>query len=334
MEVLIINQREVPQLLPMGECICVMEKTLAALAQGQAVLPLRSAIRLPGGELLALMPSYLAGIPTIGVKAITVFSANHGTEYDSHQGAVLVFEAQHGSLCAVVDATAITAIRTGAVSGLATRLLARPDAGDLALLGAGTQASGHLDAMLQVRQIRRVRVWSASLHESQRFADAESARHGIKVEPVPAAEEAVRGADLICTVTSASTPILQGDWLSPGAHINAVGSSIPATRELDTNAVVRSRLFVDRRESTTSEAGDFLFPKREGAIGDDHILAEVGEVLLGLREGRRSPEEITLFKSLGLAVEDLAAAHYVYEQARERGLGTSVELGGRHHAAL
>jgi alanine dehydrogenase len=334
MAVLIINQREVPELLPMGECMDVMEKCLAALARGQAVLPLRPMLRTPQGDMLAMMPAYLSDIEALGVKVITVFAGNHGTEYDAHQGAVLVFEPEHGSLAAVVDATAITAIRTAAVSGVATKLLARPDACDLALLGAGTQARGHLEAMLLARKLRRVRVWSLCLEESRGFARRESARHGIEVEPMATAEAAVAGADLICTVTSAKTPILQGAWIAAGAHINAVGSSIPATRELDTAAVVRARLFVDRRESTVNEAGDFLFPKKEGAIGEDHIQGEIGELLLGARQGRRSPEEITLFKSLGLAIEDLASAHYIYEKALALRKGTVVELGGRHQAMM
>jgi len=182
---------------------------------------------------------------------------------------------------------------------------------------------------MTVRNVRRVRVFSRDEERRCAFAERESARRGIPVEAVASAREAVDGADMICTTTSAREPVLMGDWIAPGAHINAVGSSIRTTRELDTAAVVKSRLFVDRRESTINEAGDFLFPKEEGAIDDRHILGEIGELLLGQNSGRATDDEITLFKSLGLAVEDLASAHYVLERALAEGVGARVELGGR-----
>jgi ornithine cyclodeaminase len=231
-------------------------------------------------------------------------------------------------LLAIVDATSITAIRTAAVSAVATKLLARDDANDLAILGSGTQARTHLEAMLLARPIRRVRVWSQHPENATRFAERESQRHSIKVEVMPDARTAVAGADIICTTTSATQPVLLGEWLTAGAHINAVGSSVPFTRELDTAAIVRAHLFVDRRESTLNEAGDFLFPKKEGAINDEHIRGELGEILLGKIKGRELSEEITLFKSLGLAIEDLASAQYIYTQAQAKGIGTWLPLGG------
>jgi ornithine cyclodeaminase len=267
----------------------------------------------------------------MGIKVVSVMPGNHGTEYDSHQGAVMVFETEYGRLLAMVDASEITAIRTAAVSGVATRLLAREDAGDLAILGSGVQAHTHLEAMMVARDLKRVRVWSRNEDNARRFAERESERHGLTVEVMPMAQAAVEGADIICTTTSSREPILMGDWLSPGTHINAVGSSVAFARELDTAAVVRSRLFIDRRESTVNEAGDFLFPKQEGAVDDNHIQGEIGEILLGQNTGRTTSEEITLFKSLGLAVEDLAAADYIYRQALEKGLGTAVEFGETRH---
>jgi ornithine cyclodeaminase len=186
--------------------------------------------------------------------------------------------------------------------------------------------------MLLARKIRRVRVWSRTLDHAQAFAQRESERHNIQVEPIATAREAVEGADIICTTTAAREPVLMGDWLAPGAHINAVGSSVSSARELDTAAVVKSRLFVDRRESTLNEAGDFLIPKKEGVIGDDHIQGEIGEVLLGQVAGRKSPEEITLFKSLGLAVEDVASAQHIYQKAAAKGAGTWIEFGGSRYA--
>lgn len=329
MRVLIINHAEVHELLPMDECIDVLAEAFRALSGGDAINPLRHVMWLPDRSgLLGLMPAFLADIKTMGVKAISVFPGNEGTEYDSHQGTVLLFETEHGRLVAIVDAGAITAIRTAAASGVATRLLARHDAEELAILGSGLQAQTHLAAMLVARTIRRVRVWSRTPEHAHAFARRESARHNIEVAPVATARDAVDGADIICTVTAAREPVLMGEWLAPGAHVNAVGSSVPFARELDTPAVVRSRLFVDRRESTLNEAGDFLIPKQEGVLGDDHIQGEIGEILLGRVQGRESAEEITLFKSLGLAVEDLASAHYVYTKALTQGTGTWVELGG------
>jgi ornithine cyclodeaminase len=328
-QILIVNQSEVKQLLPMAECIEVMAEALKTLSRGQAILPLRPVMWLPEKVgALGMMPAYMGDLQIMGLKIVSVFPGNHGTEYDSHMGAVMIFETKHGQPLAVMDATEITAIRTAAVSGVATRLLAREGAGDLAVLGSGTQARTHLEAMLLCRKIRRVRVWSRNPDNGRRFAERESKRHSIRVELMPTVQAAVQGADIICTTTSSPDPILLGNYLSPGCHINAVGSSVPFARELNTEAVVKSRLFVDRRESTVNEAGDFLIPKKEGAIGDGHIQGEIGEILLGKVKGRKSQEEITLFKSLGLAVEDLASADHVYKKAIAAGMGTRVELGG------
>jgi ornithine cyclodeaminase len=334
MKVLVANGEDVRALLPMNECIGVMEEALRMLAGGDALLPLRTMMLLPGRpDLMGLMPSYLGGIHSVGVKVICAFPSNQGTRYDSHQGVVLLFDSEHGLLRAVVDGTAVTAIRTAAVSGVATKLLAREDAGDLAIIGAGTQASTHLAAMLEVRRIRRVRVYSDPIEGARRYAERESQRHGISVEVAPSAEAAVRGADVICTVTTSDQPVLLGEWLSPGAHINAVGAFQPTTRELDTTAVVRARMYVDRLESTLNEAGDFLIPRSEGAIGDDHIAGEIGQVLVGDVGGRRTPDEITLFKSLGIAVEDLAAANHILKKAAVTGRGTWIEMGGAHYGS-
>ena len=327
MKTLLVTQKEVPALLPMKECVDLMAETLKASSAGDVVLPLRSMVWKPDrAGLLGLMPAYLGSPAWLGLKVVSVFPGNHGTEYDSHQGVVMLFEVEHGAPVAIIDATSITAIRTGAASGAATRLLAREDAGDLAILGSGVQARAHLEAMRAVRTIRRVRVWSRNPENARAFAARESA------EAVKDARSAVEGADLICTTTAAREPVLQGDWIAPGAHINAAGACFASWRELDTAAVKRARLYVDRRESALNEAGDFIIPRQEGAIGDDHIVGEVGDVLLDRVPGRRSRDEITLFKSLGIAVEDLAAAHLILQNARKRGLGTAIELGGKRDA--
>ena len=319
MKVLTVNHREVQQWLSMGECVDAMADVFMMLNRGNAVNPLRNLMWLPDKSgLIGMMPSFLGENKVMGLKAISVFPGNHATEYDSHQGTVMLFETRNGRLLAMMDAGKITAIRTAAVSAVATRLLAAPHAETLAILGSGVQAATHLEAMRVVRNIKHVRVWSRNYDHARAFADREVSGRSLSIEALKSAERSVDGADIICTVTSSTDPVLQGGWIAPGTHINAVGSSVPFARELDTAAVVKSKLFVDRRESTLNEAGDFLFPKKEGAIDDDHILGEIGDVLLDKIKGRESGEDITLFKSLGLAVEDVAAAHLIYQKLSQQ----------------
>lgn len=329
---LLIDHKEVRRLLPISEAVDAMTEAFRALAHGEAILPLRSIVWNPGRTGgLGLMPGFLP--QRLGVKAVTFFPGNHGTELDSHQGVVLLFEAERGRLLAILDATEITALRTAAVSALATRLLANERAGDLAIFGSGTQARTHLAAMRAVRPLHRVRVWSRSAENARAFAHRESERHGIAIETADTPEEAARGADLICTVTSSRDPFLRGDWLSPGAHINAVGSSVAFARELEASAVARASLFFDRRESILHESGDFLLAKSEGAVTDAHLRGELGDVLVGKCAGRQSPAEITLFKSLGLAVEDIVAADHVHRRALAQGAGIAIDLGGKREPA-
>lgn len=334
MSMRVVTQDQVRELLRMDECIDVMRQALETLARGDAVLPLRSMVRLPDRPgLLGLMPAYLGTPAVMGLKVVTVMPHNHGTEFDSHQGAVMIFEVEHGRPLAVIDATSITAIRTAAVSGVATLALAREDAGDLAILGTGTQAASHLEAMRVVRRLRRVRVWSRDPAHARAFAEREGARHGIAIEAAASARTAVDGADLICTTTAARTPVLEGAWLAPGTHINAVGACFRDTRELDGAAVAACRLYVDRRESALNESGDILLARAEGAIGDGHIVGELGELLLGTVPGRAAPGDRTLFKSLGIAIEDLAAAHHIWRKAERLDQGTAIEFGGRRAGA-
>ncbi|MFQ5675022.1 MAG: ornithine cyclodeaminase family protein [bacterium] len=329
MKVRILSEKDVYALLPMSECMGVMEETLKTLGSGDGVNPLRSLLRFPEGNgILGMMPAYLGSPKCTGIKVVTVMPGNHGTEYDSHQGMVMLFEVEHGCPLAMIDASSITAIRTAAASGVATQLLACKDATKLAILGSGVQARTHLEAMLEARQLAEVTVWSRNVGNAQAFAELESEKHGIAIKAVPTAREAVEGAQIICTTTSAHGPVLHGQWISPGAHINAVGACIPAFRELDSEAVVRSRLYVDRRESALNEAGDFLIPQKEGVIDETHIIGEIGELLLERIPGRGSDDEVTLFKSLGIAVEDLGAAHYIYEKAIKAGQGVEVDIGG------
>jgi ornithine cyclodeaminase len=251
---------------------------------------------------------------------------NKPPQHSSHLGLVLLFEAEHGQPVALLDAAEITAIRTAAASGLATRLLARKEAGDLALLGAGEQARSHLEAMLSVRPLRRIRVWGRDRDKARLFAEAQGARHRIAIETSATVREAIAGADIICTMTKAREPILQGDWLTPGVHLNVVGSSIAAAAEIDTAAVEKARFFVDCRNSTVNEGGEYLKALRAGAITPEHIVAEIGEVANGSKAGRSSPLEITLYKSLGIAPQDLASAHYVLDKARAAGKGQVIDF--------
>ena len=331
---LILSQADVQRLLPMQECIDVMASTLATLARGDAVLPLRTVIRVPNGRnAFAVMPAYLGEPKTIGAKIITVYPGNPGTQYDSHQGAVLLFDASNGSLVAVLDATAVTTIRTAAVSAVATRLLARENAAELAILGAGVQGHAHLEAIHAVRPLSKLRVWSRDRGHADALARVAVERFGIDASVAPTAEDAVHASSIVCTTTAATEPVLHGAWLAEGAHVNAVGASTPNAREVDTETVVRSRLYVDRRESALNEPGDILVPLRNGEITPAHILGEIGELLIDRARGRETERDITMFKSLGLAVEDLGAASHVYAKAIGERAGVSVELGGTRLAA-
>jgi ornithine cyclodeaminase len=329
-KVLILTHVEIERLMPMASCIDVMAQGLEALARGHAYQPLRVILRPPNASgLMGLMPAVVSGPgrkPAYGLKALCLFADNPARGKDAHQGGVLLFDGETGELLALMNASAITAIRTAAVSGLATRLLAREDAGDLALIGAGVQARTHLLAMAAVRRLRRVRVASRTIERAQALAKGMQSQVSCAIEPVASARDAARSADLIVTVTNSAKPVLELSWISAGAHLNVVGSSVPNAREVDTATMAAAALFVDRRESTLAESGEYLLAAADGAIGPDHIRAELGELLTRMRPGRRTPAEITLFKSLGLAVEDLAAAEFLYQRAKETGGGTWVEF--------
>jgi ornithine cyclodeaminase/alanine dehydrogenase-like protein (mu-crystallin family) len=323
-ELLVVGHDDIKRLLPMEECIELMASVLADLARGDVWQPLRFVVRPPEEpSLMGLMPSHRsAAEPAYGLKVVCIFPGNPERGLDAHQGGVLLFDGATGELRALLDASAVTEIRTAAVSGVATRLLAHEDARELAILGSGVQARSHLEAMSKVRPFEQARVFSRRAEHAQAFAAEAGAP--FPVEAVESAEEAVRGADVVVTATSSAEPIVQRDWLKPGAHVNAVGSSIPTARELDADTVAAAALFADARESMVNEGGDYLFAVREAGIGPDHIRAELGEVLTGSGQGRLADDELTVFKSLGLAAEDLAAAEYVYTRAQAAGAGATV----------
>jgi len=321
---LLLNYDDVRRLLPMASCIEVVRQSLVALASGQVHQPLRTVVRPPqSAGLMALMPAHMSGPePIFGFKAVSVFPDNPLLGKDAHQGVVLLVDPHTGEPSALVNASAITMIRTAAASAVATDLLALPEAEELAVIGSGVQARAHILAMQCVRPIRRVRVVSRSAEHAHRLVAELTGQ--VKAELVVAAsiEEALSGAEIVVTATNATAPLVSRQWLAGGGHVNAIGSSIPTTRELDSATMAAGLLYTDRRESLLNESGDYLLAAAEGAIGPDNVRGELGELLIGTAPGRTSPSDITIFKSLGLSIEDLAAASYAVGQALESGAGT------------
>ncbi|HET6624089.1 MAG TPA: ornithine cyclodeaminase family protein [Gaiellaceae bacterium] len=317
---IVLSEHEVRQLLDMESCIEAMTEVLASLARGELYQPLRSIARPPeAGTLLGLMPAYRAGpSAAYALKEIVVVPTNPARGLDTHMGGVLLHDGETGELVAILNASPITEIRTAAVSAVATRALARPGAERVAILGSGAQARGHVHAMRAVLGDPEIRVWSRSEDAAAQLAGE------VGATVAPSVDAALFGAEVVCTTTAATEPIVEKRWLASGAHVNAVGSCFPTTRELDTETVAHSSFFTDRRESCLNEAGDFILAAAEGAVGPDHIRAELGEVLAGMHPGREHEDELTVFESLGIAVEDLASAELVVRRARERGVGTEV----------
>lgn len=321
MSVLVLGEDDVRATLDMPRCIEAMEGVLAALARGEVSMPLRTIFRVPDEAVLGLglMPAHRGGdAPVISLKEVVVAPGNSARGLDPHQGAVLLHDGTTGELVAVLNASPITEIRTAAVSAVATKLLARPGARHVAILGSGVQGRSHAVAMREVLPEAELRVWSRDPAHAEALA---LEAHGL---PCATVREALSSADVVCTCTASPEPIVTLADLEPGAHLNAVGSSGPWARELEADVVAACSLFVDRRESTVNESGDYLGAVTERGIGPDHILAELGELLVGAHPGRRSDDELTVFESLGLAAEDLAAATLCVESARERGIGVEV----------
>jgi ornithine cyclodeaminase/alanine dehydrogenase-like protein (mu-crystallin family) len=315
---IVLDEDAVGKALPMGECIDAMERAFASVAHGAFVQPLRLIAWQPDGRGgIASMPAYLDGI--LGAKLITVFPQNRSAGLESHQGIVALHESQNGRLLAILHAGAMTAIRTAAVSGVATRLLANPDAAELALLGSGAQAASHLLAMREVRDIRRVRIWSRTPQNARVFAERETSAE-LPVIAHDTIEETLEGADIVCTLTAATAPIVHANWVAKGAHINSVGASVPGFRELDSSVVHEARVYVDMRDTALRESDDL----RE--LPPTRVVGELSEMVTGTCPLRTDRGEITLFKSVGMAIEDLAAAQFVYERAIQRGLGIQVDF--------
>lgn len=328
---LILNGSQVRDLYPMREAIDVMAEAMRRYSDGRVTMPLRTILR-PAGEtgLMGTMPGYVAGdsLAGFGLKAMMLKPENPSRGLDLHIGLVVVFDQETARPLAMMDASAVTAVRTAAVSAVATAKLARPDAVDLAILGSGVQARSHLEAMSIVRVLERVRVWSPDPAHVRAYADWALEAHGISVEPAASPSAALKGAHIVCTTTSARDPIVSVRDIEPGTHINAVGASFVDHRELEPEVVAAASVFVDSRESASSESGDLLGAIRSGLVGPDHILAEIGEVLSGRHPGRRDTAEITLYKSLGLGVQDIMSGFAIAESAARQGIGLEFSLDG------
>lgn len=322
MSVLVLSEHDVRELLDMESCIAAMEDVLARLTRGELTNPLRSLMMPPGPAAMGLMPAHAAGDePVFSLKEIVVAPGNPARGLDPHQGSVILHDGTTGQLTAVINASPITEIRTAAVSGVATKLLARPCSRTVAIIGSGVQGRSHVDAMQTVLDDPIIRIWSRNASHAEALA---LETHSLVASSV---EEALDGADVVCTATSASEPIVELGWLAPGTHINAAGAFPNGkSRELSSTTVAAARFFVDRRESTLNESGDFLVAAAELGFGPEHIIAELGEILNGDAVGRRTDDELTVFKSMGIASEDLAAAQLIVARARERGLGTEVDF--------
>jgi ornithine cyclodeaminase/alanine dehydrogenase-like protein (mu-crystallin family) len=328
MQLVILSADDVRALLSYEDCASAMRGALTALGSGRAEQPLRTIIKPDGAAgLMALMPSYQTGeeggsAAAYGLKAICITPANPAAGLDTHQGVVLLSSGATGEPVAVVNASAVTEIRTAAVSVVATDLLARPDADQLAVIGTGVQARAHVLALDGARQLSQIRVAGRDPARAEQFAASLHEHTAARVRACPSARDATAGAGIIVTATSSAQPVLHRDWIEPGAHINAVGACLPHQRELDTATVAAGVLFADRRDSLLAESGDYRLAAAEGAVTDNQVRAELGELLLGTATGRASAEEITIFESLGLAIEDLAAASRVYQLAAAAGVGT------------
>jgi ornithine cyclodeaminase len=321
----ILGAKDVRTILTMDHAIELMREAMALVARGETVQPLRQALWLPDKRgLLGIMPGYVAKPERLGAKILTVFPGNFARGLPSHQGAVVLFNSENGEFDAIMDAREITAIRTAAATAVATDILAPHDVETLVFFGYGEQAETHFEALQRVRKFDRLLIWGRDGRKSSDFA-ARHARPGLAVEAVGSAEAAASQADVICTLTAAIDPILMGRWLRPGVHVNAVGSGTAREAELDIDAVKRSRMFADNREGVLGQCGEFLRAKAAGAVDDAHVLGSVGDVMVGRIPGRSSPSQITLFKSLGMAVEDLVSAEFVLREATRRNIGVAID---------
>ena len=323
---LILSEKDVQQLLNIEDLIQALEQAHIQYSTGKAVMPVRLVVPLPQihGRITG-MPGYLTQDKALGMKVVTYFQNNPKQDLPAILATIMLFSAETGQMIAVMDGSYITAIRTACASAMATKALANPETPALGILGAGVQARAHIQALCRVKKLQRIKLYSPLGISAQRVRQELESEVGVNIEVVASAEDTVRDCDLVVTATTAKEPILEPDWLKPGVHINAVGSHRPDLREIDGATLARSKVVVDSREAIMAECGDILLAIKDKSITEDDIHAEIGEVLSGTKSGRTSPSEITLYKSVGIAIQDVAAAHLVYHEALKKSVGTKVE---------
>lgn len=323
----IIVQSDVERLLPVGACVDVMRQAMIATSARNVTLPIRQFMPIPDAAgKLAIMPGTLGDPACFGIKLVCKYDRPYGDPLGTHVGMVLLFDSVKGIPLAMIEGSSLTAIRTSAASALATDILARKDAKRLAIIGNGEQAMRHVHAMRAVRDISSISIWGRDAQRATAFAEEVTAATQLPTTAASSTTEAVRDADIICTTTSAKEAVLFGKDLQPGQHVNLVGSAIPTTAEVDDEAVARSRFYVDYREAAMAAAGELLGAIDRGMVTEDHIIGEIGEVAGGKTSGRQNDDEITIYKSLGVASQDLAAAHAVYMLAEDENGGTTIDL--------
>jgi alanine dehydrogenase len=323
----LLTEQQVHSLLPMPDLIAAMESALAKFSAREVLQPVRSVLTVgPTKAYFGLMPAYVPSPASLGAKLVTVFGENHKRNLPSHLATILLLDPETGALQAIMDGRYITEARTAAVSAVSTRFLSKPEASTLAIIGSGVQARSHLEAYQLVRQLKQVRIWSPKQRSREQFVDDMSGQVPVPIVAAESAEAAVTGADLIVLVTSSPTPVIDDAWVSNGAHVVCVGACRPNQQEMPPALVKRSRLYVDSKAAAVVEAGDVVMNIASKLFDESHIRGELGELVLGRIEGRRSADEITVFKSLGMAVEDVVAADLVFRRAAESGAGTELTL--------
>ena len=319
---IVLGRNFVRATLTYPSCIGLMRDAMTALARGETIQPLRSILRMDEGRMFGVMPGALGGSAAFGAKLVSVFPGNGARGLQSHQGGILIFDPETGTPSALVHAGEVTAIRTAAASAAATDALARADASRLAVLGSGEQAASHVRALAKVRALERVVIWGRSRERADHLARTLRDETGLSIVSADSAHEAVDAADIVCTVTAASKPILRGAWVAPGTHVNVVGSSYAGPVEVDTDLVARSRFIADHRDGVLAQGAEFLAAKQAGLVDDTHVVGEIGAVYAGDLQGRRSDDEVTVYKSLGHVVQDLACALWLHERALAQGVAT------------
>ena len=323
---IVLTESDVKSLISMADLIGSMEAALAEFSARRVQQPLRTVLQVGQKAFFGVMPAYVPSLPALGTKMVTVFASNAERGLPTHLAMITLLDPQTGELLALLDGRYITEARTAAVSAVSVKHLAREDASMLALIGSGVQARSHLEAVGHVRPLREVRVWSRSAEHLEAFSREMQPQVQTTIVPAGSAQEAVAGADIVVLATAAREPVVRSEWIRDGAHICAVGACRPDQREMDAALVARGRLYVDSHEGALAEAGDIVLAINDGAIDASHIIGELGEVLSGKRAGRRKEDEVTVFKSLGMAVEDVAAAHLAYTRARQQGRGVALAM--------